>query len=156
MVAFRQPIFGMTELDVQSFCAIIYFVTVLLCAAGAAMHARRRDPRFLIALAAPWMLCTTLLTQMSARYLMWPPTIGALLIGVSAEMSLLPFLQTVLACVMVGNQLLGGNPNLAPAAFAITRPTHPALGWLMIFLAAVFLCSAVMPSRRWRRPVEVM
>jgi hypothetical protein len=156
VTTFKRPIFGMTELDVQSFCAVIFVATVLLCAVAAAVHVRRKDPRFLIALVAPWVLFTTLLTQMTARYTVLPAVIGSLLIGVSAEMSLLPFLQTVLACVMLGNQMLGTNSDAAPVAYSITRPTYPDLGWLMVLLAAVFLCSALMPSWRRARGVEVV
>jgi len=156
VTTFRRPIFGMTDLDVQSFCAVLFVVTVLLCTGAAAVHMRRKDPRFLIALVAPWVLFTTLLTQMTARYTVLPAVIGSLLIGVSAELSLLPFLQTVLACVMLGNQMLGTDSNAAPVAFSITHPTYPDLGWLMVLLAAVFLCSALMPSWRWRRRVEVV
>jgi len=156
VTTFKRPIFGMTELDVQSFCAVIFIVTVLLCTVAAAVHMRRKDPRFLIALVAPWVLFTTLLTQMTARYTLLPAVVGSLLIGVSAEMSLLPFLQTVLACAMLGNQMLQTNSSQAPVAFSITHPTYPDLGWLMVLLAAVFLCSALMPSWRWRRGVEVV
>jgi hypothetical protein len=156
VTTFKRPIFGMTELDVQSFCAVIFIVTVLLCTVAAAVHMRRKDPRFLIALVAPWVLFTTLLTQMTARYTLLPAVVGSLLIGVSAEMSLLPFLQTVLACVMLGNQMLDVNSSGAPVALSITHPTYPDLGWLMVLLAAVFLCSALMPSWRWRRAVEVV
>jgi len=156
VTTFKRPIFGMTELDVQSFCAVIFAAAVLLCTAAAAVHLRRKDPRFLIALVAPWVLFTTLLTQMTARYTTLPAVMGSLLIGVSAEMSLLPFLQTVLACAMLGNQMLQTNSSQAPVAFSITHPTYPDLGWLMVLLAAVFLCSALMPTWRWRRGVEVV
>jgi hypothetical protein len=41
-------------------------------------------------------------------------------------------------------------------AFSITQPTYPELGWLTVLLAAVYLVSALMPSMKWRRPVEVL
>jgi hypothetical protein len=156
VTTFKRPSFGMTGLDVQSFCAVIFIVAVLLCTVAAAVHMRRKDPRFLITLVAPWVLFTTLLTQMTARYTVLPAVIASLLVGVSAEMSLLPFLQTVLACVMLGNQMLGGDSTQAPVAYSITHPTYPDLGWLMVLLAAVFLCSALMPTWSWRRAAEVV
>jgi len=150
------PFIGPTPLDSQSFCATLFIVAILLCSIAAAMHLRRKDPRFLIALVAPWVLFTVLLTQMASRYTTLPAVVASLLIGVSAEMSLLAFLQTVLACTMLGNQMLKFSPATAPVAFSITQRTYPDLAWLMVLLAAVFLVSALMPSLKWRRPVEVL
>ncbi len=150
------PFFGTTDLDVQEFCAWIYSAAALICTAAAAMHMRRRDPRFLIALVAPWVLFTTLLTQMTARYTVLPAVIGSSLIGISAEMSLLPFLQTVLACTMLGNQMMLLHPGTSPVALSITQPTHPALGWAMMLVAAIFLLSAMMPTRRPPAQIEVV
>jgi hypothetical protein len=144
------------DLDVQGFCGAIYVVCALLCAGAAAMHMRRNDARFLITLVAPWVLFTILLTQMTARYTVLPAVIASSLVGISVEMSLLPFLQTVLACVMLGNQTLGQNTSTAPIAFSITQPTYPDLGWMTVLLAVVFLVCALVPSMRWRRGVEVL
>jgi hypothetical protein len=150
------PFLGVMDLDIQQFCAWIYFASVMLCTIAAAMHMRRRDPRFLIALIAPWVLFTTLLTQMTARYTVLPAVIGSSLIGISAEMSLLPFLQTVLACTMLGNQMMLLNPNTSPIALSLTQPTHPALGWGMMLVAAIYLVSVMIPSRRRVALIEVV
>jgi hypothetical protein len=150
------PILGTLDLDVQRFCGWIFFASVLMCTVAAAIHMRRRDPRFLIALVAPWVLFTTLLTQMTARYTVLPAVIGSSLIGISAEMSLLPFLQTVLACVMLGNQMMLLNPSTSPIALSITQPTHPALGWGMMLVAATYLVSVMIPSRRRVDLIEVV
>jgi hypothetical protein len=150
-------ILGFTrDLDVQAFCGLIYFVCAFLCAGAAAMHMRRNDARFLIVLVAPWVLFTMLLTQMTARYTVLPAVVASSLVGVSVEMSLFPFLQTVLACLMLGNQTMGSQSSTAPITFSITSPTYPDLGWLTVLLAAVFLVSALMPTIRWRRRVEVL
>jgi len=150
------PLFGTIDLDLQSFCAWIFFATVLMCTVAAAIHMRRRDPRFLIALVAPWVLFTTLLTQMTARYTVLPAVIGSTLIGISAEMSLLPFLQTVLACTMLGNQMMLLHASTSPVALSITQPTHPALAWAMMLVAAIYLLLAMIPSRRSAAQTEVL
>ena len=156
VVSFTKPIFGQQELDVQSFTGLIFFATILLCSIAAAVHLRRRDPKFLVVLAAPWVLFTMLLTQMAARYTALPAVVSATLIGISAEMSLLAFLQTVLGCAMLGNQMLAINNDTAPIALSMTHPTYPELGWLTVTLAAVYLCCALIPSRNWRRRTEVI
>jgi hypothetical protein len=149
------PVLGAIDLDVQQFCALVYFACALLCAAAAAMHLRRRDVRFLIALAAPWVLFVALLTQMSARYPVLPAVIGTVVIAVSAEMSLLPLLLTVLACVMLGNQMMLLDTRTSPLALTLTQPTHPGIAWAMLLLAAVFLVSALIPTRRALPRIEV-
>lgn len=143
-------------IDMQQFCAIIFAIAILLCTIAGAVHIRRKDVRFLIVLATPWVLFTILLTQMTARYTTLPAVVGSLLIGVSAELSLLPFLQTVLAGVMLGNQMLMMNTDTAPVAVSITQPTYPDLGWLTVLLAGVFLVCAMMPTMKWRRTAEVI
>jgi hypothetical protein len=152
----KLPLAGTTTLDVQSFCGVIFGSEILMCTIAGAIHMRRKDPRFLIVLVTPWVLFTVLLTQMTARYMTLPAMVGSLLIGISAELSLLPFLSTILATVMLGNQMLASSPDTAPVAFSITQPTYPELGWLTVLLAAVYLVSALMPSMKWRRPVEVL
>jgi hypothetical protein len=97
-----------------------------------------------------------LLTQMAARYTALPALVSATLIGVSAEMSLLAFFQTVLGCVMLGNQMLNIYNDTAPIALSITHPTYPEMGWLTVALAGVFLCCALIPTMTWRRKVEVI
>jgi hypothetical protein len=96
------------------------------------------------------------LTQMAPRYTMLPAVVSSGLIGFSAEMSLLAFLQTFLSCMMLGNQMLQLNHGLAPVTYSMTQPTYPALSWLTVALAAVYLCCALIPSWSWRRRVEVV
>jgi hypothetical protein len=148
------PFAGAVSLDLRDLLATIYFGTLLLCTVAAGIHLRRRDPRFLIAMTAPWALFPAILTQMAARYPFLPAVVGSTLVAVSAEMSLLPFVQTVLACVMLGNQVLSSDNNMGPLTHAITAPTHPDLAWGMLTLSAILLVSAVSPSIRWRRRIE--
>jgi hypothetical protein len=150
------PWIGTIDLDTQGFLAWIYFATALMCAAAAAMQMRRRDPRFLIVLAAPWVLFTALLTQMTARYMVLPAVIASSLVGISVEMSLLAFLQTVLACTMLGNQMISLNASTSPVALSITQPTYPDIAWVTMLVAAIFLYSALTPSRRTAHQIEVV
>ncbi|HEX4054290.1 MAG TPA: hypothetical protein VHX86_08495 [Tepidisphaeraceae bacterium] len=152
----KLPIFGTLNLDVQGFCGLIYFASAMLCAAAAAMHMRRRDVRFLIALAAPWVLFTTLLTQLSVRYTTLPAVMSCSLIAISAEMSLLAFLQTVLTCIILGNQMMLLHPSTSPVALSITQPMNPDIAWAMMLLAAIFLVSALIPTRRAAPRIEVV
>jgi len=137
-----------TDLDIRQVLAIVYFAALLLCAVGAAIHLRRRQPQFLIVLTAPSILFVTLLTQMSVRYTILCAALSASMLGVSVGMSLMQFLLTVLSCIMLGTKLLHLAPNTAPVALSIFDPTHPDLGYAMLLIAAVFLYGALAPRRR--------
>lgn len=139
---------GSYEWEVRTSLGILFMLTLLLCSIGAAMHLRRRDPRFLIAITAPWVLFVALLTQLAARYTILPSIVAACLVGVSVGMSLFHVLLVTIACVMLGNQMLNFNTAIAPLSHMITRPTHPDLGWVMLLLAGFFLIASLVPSKR--------
>ena len=52
---------------------LAYAVALIACAWAAARHVRRRDPRFLTAVAAPWAMLFALLPNVRTRYLVWGP-----------------------------------------------------------------------------------
>jgi hypothetical protein len=137
------------QLDLRRTLGLIYLIAVVACAVGAAVYIRRRDPRFLVAIAAPWVLFPFILTQMAARYTILPAVIAACLIGVSTGMSLLGLLMTLFGCFMLGNQYVRiGSYGDAPVTGLITQPTFPGLAWAALLAAAVFLYCAAAPPRR--------
>jgi len=142
------------DMDLQTALATVFAITLLFCTFAAAVHLRRRDKKFLVALVAPCILFVTLLTQMAARYTMFSAVIASLLVAISVGMSLLELLLVILSCAMLGNQLLASFPDTAPVTFSITRPTYPDAGWMMLLLAAVILISAMIPSVRKPNPTK--
>lgn len=85
---------------------LLYLIALLLCSLGAARHARRRDPRLLIAIATPWLLMFALLGQMHERYLLWGAVLSAVALGVSVRLSVIHFIFTALSAVMITQVLL--------------------------------------------------
>src|SRR5205823_1619750 len=75
------------DLTLQWTLRLLYLGALALCARGVARHMRDRDPRALIAIAAPWLLMFALLGQMHERYLMWGAVISAVALGVSIRLS---------------------------------------------------------------------
>jgi hypothetical protein len=145
---------GPVALDLRQTVALIFFVTVALCTIGAAIHLRRRDPRFLIAITAPWILFLTLLTQMAARYTLLPAVVAATMIGVGVGMSMLQLLLALLGIAMLGNQYLQARGG-APFTQNITQWMYPDVAWVMLLLSAVFLYCAIAPGRRRIRQGEL-
>jgi hypothetical protein len=85
---------------------LLYMGALALCALGAARHTRNRDPRVLIAIAAPWLLMFALLGQMHERYLMWGAVVSAVALGVSVRLSVLHFVVSILSAAMIAHVML--------------------------------------------------
>ncbi len=85
---------------------LIYLAALVLCARGAARHARWRDPRVLIAIATPWLIMFALLAQMHERYLLWGAVLSAVALGVSVRLTLVHFIFSVMSATMITHVLL--------------------------------------------------
>jgi hypothetical protein len=85
---------------------LLYLVALALCARGLARHLRDRDPRVLIAIAAPWLLMFALLGQMHERYLMWGAVVSAVALGVSVRLSIIHFILSAASTAMIVNVML--------------------------------------------------
>ena len=85
---------------------LLYLVAVILCASGAARHLRNRDPRVLIAIAAPWLLMFVLLGQMHERYLVWGALVSAVALGVSIRLSIIHFIISAASTAMIVHVML--------------------------------------------------
>jgi hypothetical protein len=122
----------------------IYALGLVACAIGAAMHERRRDPRALVALAAPWLLMFAVMPQMHDRSLLYAGAISAIGIAAGAGDALLCLLLSVTAAAGI---LLNLMVNTAATATWLQwlRPLDPGLGWMIILAAAIMLYLAVAP-----------
>ncbi len=146
----------------------LFWITFIPCALGVGMHARRRDPRVLIALTATWLMFFTFPPQIHERYLLFAGGISCICCGVNAGMALLGIglslvafsmtLHTMLAGLGWGNfgmhqfsQLLGQQfptllgSNAGPTILRTLNGQHPDLGYAVILCAMVFLYNAVVP-----------
>jgi hypothetical protein len=85
---------------------LLYLVALALCARGLARHLRDRDPRVLIAIAAPWLLMFALLGQMHERYLMWGAVVSAVALGVSVRLSIIHFILSTASTAMIVHVML--------------------------------------------------
>ena len=85
---------------------LLYLGALALCARGVARHMRDRDPRALIAIAAPWLLMFALLGQMHERYLMWGAVISAVALGVSVRLSMIHFIISAASTLMIVHVML--------------------------------------------------
>ena len=94
------------DLTLQWTLRLLYLGALVLCARGMAQHLRTRDPRVLIAIAAPWLLMFALLGQMHERYLMWGAVVSAVALGVSIRLSIVHFIISVVSTAMIMHVML--------------------------------------------------
>ena len=118
---------------------IVYGFSMFLCGIGAALQDRRRDVRFLAAVAAPWLLFFMILTQMHGRYSIWAAGILAILAGVNFGMATLGVIVSLISWMgIVENQLLI-SPNWSPRTLQTLQQVDPAPGWALLLIAGILL-----------------
>ena len=129
---------------------LIYLAGLALCALGAARHARKRDPRVLIAIATPWLLMFALLGQMHERYLMWGAVVSAVALGVSVRLSLIHFVISILSAAMITHVMLVDKKLITTLrVIDLLREIRPYASILLLFCVAVCFWDAIST----RRPV---
>jgi hypothetical protein len=152
---------GRLVVTIKLLLTSLFVAALPLCAWGLSRHARRNDPRFLIAAVAPWVIFFAVMPQMHERYLFWAAVIGVACLGASSGGFFLYLTVSLMSLGMILQCQLPGDPNAYlryPAwldttlqnARNILVGAHPGLGWAMLLIAATFLYLAVAPSRRPR------
>jgi hypothetical protein len=138
----------------QSFDIPLKYVLVtawLLCltmsSAGAAIHSARQSPRFLISIAAPWIVFFAVMTQMHQRYLIWGAALSAASVVVSPGFALLHILVSIIAVSQEFQTMMEvhGQSN---AIYEFVNSWHPGVGWALLLIAAIYTYVGLVPERR--------
>ncbi len=129
----------------------IYGALLVVCAIAAARHARKCDPKLLVALTAPWIAMFALMPQMHERYLTYAAAVCGVAIASSLGLAMLHIVIIAISSTMVFHCMLAANGSQLAAHSLIAR-THPHLGWMVALLAAIFVYCACTPSRRFDNP----
>ena len=142
-------------LTLQWTLRLFYLGGLALCARGAAQHMRDRDPRLLIAIAAPWLLMFALLGQMHERYLLWGAVVSAIALGVSVRLSVIHFIISAASTAMIAHVMLI-DKKLEPTlgVIKVLNGVRPYASVLVLVCLAVYLWtmfSARIPIFQTRR-----
>lgn len=122
----------------------MYFVTLLVAGAAAAAHANRNDPRTLVALLLPCVLCFSLLTGMDERGLVCAAAISACWVAAGSGMALVHLFISALAFLMVGSAMNhDGDFDLS----GLLGATEGALPCLTLLAAAMTTWGALGRTR---------
>jgi len=136
-----------SDLDTKTAMAVLYAVCLLIASAVAALHSRRNDRRFLVALVAPWLVFPIVMCQMGGRYPIWAVSLSAAMVAVSLELSLLHVALSAICFATVARQLLNYDASRWPQLYSLMTPTHPGIAWLMLLVTGIFLVGALVPGR---------
>jgi hypothetical protein len=138
-----------TAVPMRSFLIGLYLTGLVLASIGAAIHHRRHDKRFLIAMVVPWLLLFTFLAQVHQRYLMWGGALASAAVAVDVGLTLAGVLLSLMTVVMMLDTLLAfARPDPAPDLLRYLHAACPDMGWAIIFFTLVFLYVAVRPGPR--------
>lgn len=137
------------DLTTRHLLLAMYGASLILCGWGAAMHAKRSDPRLLIALAAPWILAFAILTQMHERYLVWAAAILGVGCAVSTGMTLLHGIVIAISSGMIFHDMLYASGNQWwPEMARFLEQNRQGLSYLVLQTALIYLVVAVIPRPR--------
>ena len=126
------------QIELRLILLAVYLVLLLCCSHGIARQAKRRDPRLLISIAAPWALMFFFLGQMDERYLVWSAcfSAGAICVGSWATGAHLALTWAGLATMV--EFLLVSKPTVCPWLMRTLIALNPAT-WLVTGIAVVYL-----------------
>jgi len=131
------------NLTLQWALRLLYLGALVLCARGVARHLRTRDPRVLIAIAAPWLLMFALLGQMHERYLMWGAVVSAVALGVSIRLSIVHFIISVVSTAMIMHvMLIDKKLDSTLRAIDVLHSIRPYASVLVLGCVALYLWNA--------------
>ncbi len=148
------------EMTIRTLLIVVFGVCLTACAIAAAVHARRRSPRFLIALAVPWVLMFTLMPQMHERYLVWAAVVMCFGFGISLGDALLAAAVTFFAWVNMAQPMFFQNPEFSPFLYRLfahaVSPTRDEMtsyhAYALMVLAMVCLYVAIAPDKK---PIKI-
>jgi hypothetical protein len=128
------------HLTLQWTLRLLYLAALAMSAHGAARHVRDRDPRVLIAIAAPWLLMFALLGQMHERYLMWGAVVSAIALGVSLRLSMIHFIISAASTAMIVHvMLIDKKLEATLPAIDLLKHIRPYASGLVLACVAAYL-----------------
>lgn len=131
------------NLTLQWALRLVYLGALVLCSRGAARYVHDRDPRALIAIAAPWLLMFALLGQMHERYLIWGAVVSAVALGVSVRLSIIHFIISAASTAMIFHvMLIDKKLDATLRAIDVLDGVRPYASGLVLACVAIYLwCS---------------
>jgi hypothetical protein len=141
-----------TTVPLKTLLTWIFAGCLVLCGFAASVHARRTDPKLLLALVAPWVMFFVLLPQLHSRYLIWGASLAGVWVVLGWEMFALAAILHLLNWMMIGYFLMHGHRRYWLEGARFFDGAYPDAAWAVITIA-VILMYLVIPKRRRRAVV---
>jgi len=133
-----------------------FTLLILPCCWAMRRYERSGDARFVLAMAAPWIVYFAVFPKMHERYLLWGALAACCSTIVGAGPVLLAILFSILSTMMSIYQMLPRDrtdeflTELSPRAgrmvYDFIRPTYPGIGWAVLLATAVWVWIACGPA----------
>jgi hypothetical protein len=132
------------DLTLQWALRLFYLGALAICAHGMGRLLRDREPRVLIAIAAPWLLMFASLGQMHERYLMWGAVLSAVALGVSFRLSAIHFIISAASVAMIVHvMLIDKKLEATLPAIHLLKQIRPYASGVVLACVGVYLWSTV-------------
>jgi len=132
------------DLTLQWALRLFYLGALAVCAHGVGRLLSDREPRVLIAIAAPWLLMFALLGQMHERYLMWGAVLSAVALGVSFRLSAIHFIISAASVAMIVHvMLIDKKLEATLPAIHLLKQIRPYASGVVLACVGVYLWSTV-------------
>jgi hypothetical protein len=125
----------------------VWVVSVILCSIGAAMHDRNRSPRFLAAIATPWIMFFAVMVQMHQRYLLWGASLTAATAILSPGYAVLHIFLSIVAVSQEMQSMMNDSRYQNNAVYEFIQNCHPGITWAVLLTAGIFLYTSLKRER---------
>jgi hypothetical protein len=134
---------GGIDLPLKYLLVSVWIVSLILCSIAMSVHDRNRSPRFLIAIATPWIVFFAVMTQMHQRYLLWGASLSAATVAISPGYAVLNiFLSLVAMSQEMQSMFSEGHYGNNPVQHFIQQ-WHPGVAWAVLLTAGIFLYTSL-------------
>ncbi len=144
------------EIPMREFLFGLFVLSMVPCIVGVALQHSRRDPRFLLAITAPWLVFFAFPPQVHERYLLFAAGVGMVAAGVSVGSTLLALFLTLVTFIMTIHVMLSNrnwpkfgadiSPDFPRQFHNFIFGTYPDIGWAVLLATLIFIYWAIAPS----------
>jgi hypothetical protein len=141
----------------------IYAIVLLICCFAMRRYDVRQDTRFLLAMAAPWIVYFAIFPKMHERYLLWGALVACTAVACRFGPVLLAIFFSICSTIMSLFQMLPSDrtdefltfisPDAGRIVHNFVKPTFPGIGWAILLATAVWVWVVItgLFTRRDRR-----
>jgi len=134
---------GGTNVPLKYLLVSVWIASLILCSIAMSVHDRNRSPRFLIAIATPWIVFFAVMTQMHQRYLLWGASLSAATVAISPGYAFLNIFLSIVAMSQEMQSMFSDAHYSDNPVHRFIQQWHPGVAWAVLLTAAIFQYTAL-------------